>query len=288
MKTKHARTRGIGLMLIACMTAATLSCLDAETTKNTGSGKISAPGGVSATQGLYPTSIIVTWNAVTGASMYKVYRATAATGTYTYIGYSTATNVINSTKSPASYPITSYTYYYYKITAVDASSVESDYSSYAYGYSAIKSTEAAVKIINSSSIYTITEFRLTTGSSEPSCSYSTPSSYGSNLLTSSIAVNSFTWCYFTAGVYVDWYLKDSGNYYIYDDQSTSYGSHYFIIGDCYTIICRGGSAGGTYYPDEEFASIENSADSQPIPQETDYSLYYIPERGFVQAYELKQ
>jgi hypothetical protein len=256
--------------------------------KTTGISIPTTPTGLSVTKGVYPTTIVITWTAVSNASSYNVYRSTSSSGTYTKIGYSTSTNAINSTASPASFPITSSTYYYYKVTAVDSSSNESLYSSYDYGYSAITSAQASIKIVNKSS-YNITEFRGTySTTSDPTCSYLTPSTYGSNSLSSSLLPNYFTWVTFPGGAYIDWYVLDSYGYYSYDDMSSygTYGSHYFLTGECYTLVWFGSTS--TYYASEYMASmatVEGVADSGL--KQADFSIYYIPGQGFVNIPELK-
>ena len=44
------------------------------------------PAGVAATDGTYTDKVVVTWNASTGASYYRVYRSTSLTGTKTALG----------------------------------------------------------------------------------------------------------------------------------------------------------------------------------------------------------
>lgn len=88
-----------------------------------GSGTtLSAPTGVKATPG--SSTITVSWNAVSGANKYNVYRATSANGTYSKIAYEYATSHIDMN-------VTSGTTYYYKVTAVSSTGSESAKSSYA-------------------------------------------------------------------------------------------------------------------------------------------------------------
>lgn len=86
-------------------------------------GQIAAPQNVRATAG--SDGITVSWDAVNGASYYKVYRSSTYNGNYTYIGG------INATSGLDAYPMQGYNYY--KITAV-SSSAESEFSNYAYAY----------------------------------------------------------------------------------------------------------------------------------------------------------
>jgi hypothetical protein len=49
-----------------------------------------APVNVSATDGTYPDKVVITWDAVFGASSYKIFRAATPTGTQTLLGSTTA------------------------------------------------------------------------------------------------------------------------------------------------------------------------------------------------------
>ena len=89
---------------------------------------LSAPTGVSASDGTYEGKVKITWNSVSGASHYHVYRATSASGTKTPLGsWQTSTYYYNS--------VTSGTYYYFVKAATSSSGANaSDYSSYNAGY----------------------------------------------------------------------------------------------------------------------------------------------------------
>ena len=63
----------------------------------------------------------IKWTAVAGASQYEVYRSGSKDGTYTLLGTTTATNYTDN-KANAGYT------YYYKVKAVNANSIKSDYS----------------------------------------------------------------------------------------------------------------------------------------------------------------
>ena len=76
--------------------------------------KLPVPTGFIATPQAASSSIQVSWNAVTGAASYKVYRSTSETGTYSLI----------TTTSDTSYNDTDcagFTWYYYKASAVTSS-----------------------------------------------------------------------------------------------------------------------------------------------------------------------
>jgi fibronectin type 3 domain-containing protein len=68
-----------------------------------------APEGLSASA-LSPSSIRISWNAVAGASSYKVYRSTSSGGSYTYIDDSSTLSYTDTGLSPG-------TEYYYKVSA---------------------------------------------------------------------------------------------------------------------------------------------------------------------------
>lgn len=93
---------------------------------------LSAPSGVSASDGTYMDKIEITWYSVYNASSYKIYRSTSSYGTYYYIGTTTSTYFSDTN-------VTSGTNYYYKIKAVSAGGIESDFSSYDSGYSLLYS-----------------------------------------------------------------------------------------------------------------------------------------------------
>ena len=89
-----------------------------------GGGTTSKPGtptGVNATAG--SSYITVTWNAVSGADNYNVYRSTSASGTYSFVSTAYSTTYTD-------YSVTAGTTYYYKVTA-ENSAGESAKSSYA-------------------------------------------------------------------------------------------------------------------------------------------------------------
>jgi fibronectin type 3 domain-containing protein len=81
------------------------------------------PSGVTASQAS-STSSTVSWNPVTGATGYRIYRSLSSSGTYTQVGTSTGASYTNT-------GLTSGTYYYYKVSAY-SSVGESALSSYAY------------------------------------------------------------------------------------------------------------------------------------------------------------
>ncbi len=83
--------------------------------------KPNTPTGVKATAG--SSSISVTWNSVSGATSYNIYRSTSASGSYSY-----QTSVYST--SYTDYNVNAGTTYYYKVSA-ENSAGESSMSSYA-------------------------------------------------------------------------------------------------------------------------------------------------------------
>ncbi|HCL56899.1 MAG TPA: hypothetical protein DHW82_07820 [Spirochaetia bacterium] len=88
------------------------------------------PAGLTASAGTYATKISLSWTAVTEASSYNVYRATSSTGTYTKIN----TSAITATSYDDSDTTLTASTYYYKVSSVDFSNLESAMSSEASGY----------------------------------------------------------------------------------------------------------------------------------------------------------
>jgi len=80
-----------------------------------------APTGLTATAG--NGQVTLTWNSVSNAYYYKIYRSNSATGTYSYIGTAYSTSYTNT-------GLTNGQTYYYKVSAVDYSYNESALSSY--------------------------------------------------------------------------------------------------------------------------------------------------------------
>lgn len=85
-----------------------------------GDDELSAPTGVNATQS--GTSINITWNSVSGASSYKVYRSSSSSGTYSLLESTSSTSYTDNS------PLSGYNYY--KVSAVNSTG-ESTQSSYA-------------------------------------------------------------------------------------------------------------------------------------------------------------
>ena len=101
----------------------------------------SAPTGVTAT--LSGSQIYVSWNSVSNATSYKVYRSSSVSGSYTLIGSPTSTHYYDSS------PLTGYNYY--KVKAVNSAG-ESSFSSYAScnytGGTTVPNAPTGVSVIN--------------------------------------------------------------------------------------------------------------------------------------------
>ncbi len=85
-----------------------------------------APTGVSASDGTYTNWIYISWNNVTGAENYSIYRSTISNGSYTSNG-NTASTFYND------YTASAGTNYYYKVRAWCSLKGYSDYSDYDNG-----------------------------------------------------------------------------------------------------------------------------------------------------------
>ena len=86
---------------------------------------LSAPTGVAATDGTDTAKVVVSWNASTGASYYRVYRSTSSSGTKTALGSWQTGRTYNDTSAT---PGTTY-YYWVKAATSSSGANASDYSS---------------------------------------------------------------------------------------------------------------------------------------------------------------
>ncbi len=265
------------------------ACLGSETTSKT-TGGITAPAGVTASDGDYPTAILISWNTVSGASQYYIYRSTSATGTYTHIGTASAGyNSLYDKSTDASYPITLGSTYYYAVTALDSSSNESDSSSVDSGYSGLTATQAGVKFWNNSSTSTITGIYFKAGSTEPTTPDWTDdttalATYTDYQYTTPVNYTYWMWIWFLGNQYIDWYVTD-GTYKGYDDYySAAYSQHLFAAGDCFTF--EWGKTSDTYYNYDYYWS--KSLDDKTIQgKEADFCVVQLPDGSFVEASTVK-
>jgi len=93
-------------------------------TKSSGGSAPSAPTGVSA-NATSSSSITISWNAVSGATSYTVYRSTSRSGSFSSVGTTSSTSFTNT-------GLSANTTYYYKVTASNS-----------YGTSGYSSTVSA-------------------------------------------------------------------------------------------------------------------------------------------------
>ncbi|MCJ7585003.1 MAG: pre-peptidase C-terminal domain-containing protein, partial [Anaerolineales bacterium] len=93
---------------------------------NTGWRKLSAPINVQASDGTYANKVQVTWDASSGATSYKVYRAASETGTKSLLGSPTGTSFNDTTAKPG---VT----YHYWVKAYRGSR-DSDFSAFDTGW----------------------------------------------------------------------------------------------------------------------------------------------------------
>ncbi len=117
-------------------------------TSATGWRKLSAPTGVAASDGAYTDKVLVSWGKVSGATHYRVSRATSASGTKTALG---------SWQTGLSYSDTSATagttYYYFVTAAMNASGTRpSDYSASDSGVRKVVITLSSIEISGLSSV----------------------------------------------------------------------------------------------------------------------------------------
>jgi hypothetical protein len=91
-------------------------------TGSSSGGGLSAPTGLNASAS--GNDVTLTWNSASGASFYRIYRSTSASGSYGYIGFAYTVSYTDSGLSTG-------TTYYYKVTAVSSTGSESPQSSYA-------------------------------------------------------------------------------------------------------------------------------------------------------------
>jgi hypothetical protein len=86
------------------------------------------PTGLAASDGTYSYMTNVTWNIVNGASSYKVYRSDSSEGTFVFLGNSSTATYADTTGDVG-------TPYWYKVSAVNSGSTETDLSDEDEGYS---------------------------------------------------------------------------------------------------------------------------------------------------------
>lgn len=89
---------------------------------------ISAPDAVSATEGAYNDTIMVTWDAVSNSSYYQVYKSDSVSGPYEQTGKHIRGTIFYDQT------VTTDTLYYYKVKACNTANVESEFSEAVGGF----------------------------------------------------------------------------------------------------------------------------------------------------------
>ncbi len=114
--------------------------------------RLGAPGSVAATDGSSTANVTVTWNAVTGATSYKVFRSANETETHT-----SETDLGTQTSPFADTTATPGQKYWYWVKAVDSSPAhESDYSASNDGYRKLPTVAGVAATENQSDKVTVT------------------------------------------------------------------------------------------------------------------------------------
>ena len=130
---------------------------------------------------------MLTWNAVSGATSYKVYRATSQNGTYSLLGTVTATSYINTGAKDG---VT----YYYKVKAVNSAG-ESAYSNTVSGQSKAVTPKPAAPVVKIGHSATSGKPMLTWNAVDGAASYKVyraTSQNGTYSLPGSVTVTSYT------------------------------------------------------------------------------------------------
>ena len=124
-----------GVLYFYWLKAVNVVSTSAFSGSNTGYRALSAPTGVSASDGTTTNGVIVTWSTVTGASYYRVSRAATAVGAKTELGtWQTALTYTDASSVAGS------NYYYFVVAAVDGSGgYASASSTYDIGYRQVAS-----------------------------------------------------------------------------------------------------------------------------------------------------
>jgi fibronectin type 3 domain-containing protein len=116
-----------------------LSAYMYATTQSDSYSAPNAPTGVSA-QALSSDCILISWNTVSGASGYYIYRADSAYGHYSYVGYIDKANYFEDS---GLFPSTTY---YYKVSATNNSGGENGLSDFAYAATLSENTNEVITL----------------------------------------------------------------------------------------------------------------------------------------------
>ena len=154
-----------------------------------------------------PTSISLAWNAVTGATNYKVYRSTSANGTYTLAVTTTSSTCTNSSLAPN-------TTYYYKVAASNSygDSAQSNYVLAATTSNTAPSTPTNLRVTSTSSTSISLAWNTVTGAANYKVYRSTSANGTYDLITTT-----------TSYTYTNNSLIPNTTYYYKVAASNSYG-----------------------------------------------------------------
>jgi hypothetical protein len=118
------------IALLLCIAGSLTACIiDGDSSLPSGC-KLPVPTGLRASDGLYSDRVVVSWNSVSGATWYNVYRATSPSGTYTNL-------VTTGSTSWTDWNVTPGKTYYYKVSCNNSATSNaclSDQSDYNTGY----------------------------------------------------------------------------------------------------------------------------------------------------------
>jgi fibronectin type 3 domain-containing protein len=106
-------TTGSTAVLWFKVAASNASGDSAQSTEDSGFAGVAAPTGVSASDAAFADHVAITWNAVAGASSYKIFRSATSGGSYTQIGTSPTANFDDTTVPAGTF--------YYKVKTVTGS-----------------------------------------------------------------------------------------------------------------------------------------------------------------------
>ena len=101
------------LIMVSLVFGMTVVGCDNDTTNDSGNSIPNVPTGISASANS-SSSITITWNTVSGASEYRIYRSSSSSGSFNQVGSAVLTSYTNT-------GLSANTTYYYRITAYTSS-----------------------------------------------------------------------------------------------------------------------------------------------------------------------
>ena len=147
--THNDATAAAGQLYYYWVTATNATGSSAESASDSGWRRLAAPANVAATDGSSTANITVTWDAVTGASTYHLYRDTDATP-------AGATALGPQTSGYADAPTPGQLYYYWVVASNSTSSSTSDWSAANSGYRKLATVGSVAATENLSDKVTVT------------------------------------------------------------------------------------------------------------------------------------